>query len=152
MLNSEHGTEGGEKQVGERSFGREIARLRKKKGYSIREFAKKVLLKENGEPMSPSYLCDIEQGRRKPPALLVIQRMAKLLGGDFDKLMELAHRTPPDIKEIVQGNKDVRRMLRKARQSGFKDWKEVEKVIENRTRGLVRSRQRQTGKSENVGE
>ena len=112
-------------------FGREIARLRKKKGYSIREFAKKVL-KENGEPMSPSYLCDIEQGRRKPPALEMIGRMAELLDGSLDKLMVLAKRTPPDIKEIVQGNKMLRRVLRRARDVGFKDWKEVERLIETR--------------------
>jgi transcriptional regulator with XRE-family HTH domain len=116
------------------SFGGEIARLRKKKGFSIREFAKKVM-KEDQEPMSPSYLCDIEQGRRKPPALEVIRRMAELLDADFDHLLDLANRTPPDIKEIMRGNEEVRRMLRKAKQSGFGDWKEVEKVIENRTRG-----------------
>ena len=115
--------------MGERRFGEEIARLRKKKEWSIREFAKKVL-KEDGEPMSPSYLCDIEQGRRKPPALDVIHRMAELLEGDFDKLMDLANRTPPDIKKYIQTNQGVRRMLRKARDSGFKDWKEVEKIIE----------------------
>ena len=137
--------------MGERSFGGEIARLRKRKGESIREFAEKVL-KEDGEPMSPSYLCDIEHGRRKPPALVVIQRMAKLLDGDFDKLMELAHRTPPDIKEIVQGNEEVRRMLRKAKQSGFRDWKKVEKLIENRTGSLARSRQKRTDRTEDVGE
>jgi transcriptional regulator with XRE-family HTH domain len=119
--------------LGERRFGEEIARLRKKKEWSIREFAKKVL-KEDGESMSPSYLCDIEQGRRKPPALDVIHRMAELLEGDFDKLMDLANKTPPDIKEIVQGNKMLRRILRKARDTGFKDWREVEEFIENRTR------------------
>ena len=115
--------------MGERSFGEEIARLRRKKQYTIREFAKKVL-KEDGEPMSPSYLCDIEQGRRKPPALEVIQRMAELLEAEFDHLLDLAHRTPPDIKEIVQGNKMLRRVLRRARDTGFRDWKEVEKIIE----------------------
>jgi len=116
-----------------RSFGAEIARLRKEKGYTIREFAKKVI-KEDEEPMSASYLCDIEQGRKKPPAVVVIRRMAKELGADFDRLMDLAKRTPPDIKEILQGNQRVRRMLRKAKQAGFENWKEVEKLIENRTK------------------
>jgi transcriptional regulator with XRE-family HTH domain len=137
--------------VGERSFGEEIARLRVKKEYSIREFAKKVM-KEDGEPMSPSYLCDIEQGRRKPPALEVIRRMADLLDAEFDDLLDLAHRTPPDIKEIVQGNKDVRRMLRKAKQSGFRDWKKVEKLIESRVRSSAKSRQKRTDRTEDVGD
>lgn len=121
-----------------RRFGAEIARLRKKKQMSIREFARRVM-KEDGEPMSASYLCDIEQGRKRPPSLEVIRRMAELLDGELDHLLNLAQRTPPDIKEIVQGNEDVRRMLRKAKQSGFKDWKEVEKYIENRTKGLPKS-------------
>lgn len=134
-----------------RSFGEEIARLRKKKGYTIREFAKKVE-KEDGESMSPSYLCDIEQGRRKPPALEVIRRMARLLDGDLDHLLDFAHRTPPDIKGIVQGNEGVRRMLRKAKQSGFKDWKEVEEFIESRTKRRAETQQEPTDRSEDVGE
>lgn len=84
--------------------------------------------------MSPSYLCDIEQGRRKPPASEVIRRMAGLLDTNFDDLMGLARRTPPDIKEIVQSDKMLRRILRRAKETGFKDWKEVEELIENRTR------------------
>jgi transcriptional regulator with XRE-family HTH domain len=123
------GKEGGETKVEGIRFGEEIARLRKKKRYSIREFAKKVM-KEDGEPMSASYLCDIEQGRKKPPSLEVIRRMAELLGAKVDDLVVLARRTPPDIKEIVQGSPEVRRMLRKARELGFRDWKQVEKLIE----------------------
>lgn len=118
---------------GKRRFGEEIARLRKKKRYTIREFTTKVL-KEDGEAMSPSYLCDIEQGRRKPPASEVIKRMAGLLDTNFDDLMVLAQRTPPDIKEIVQHDKMLRRILRKAKETGFRDWKEVEELIESRTR------------------
>ena len=118
-------------------FGGEIARLRKKKGHTIREFASRVI-KEDGQPMSASYLCDIEQGRKNPPALVVIRRMAELLDGDLDHLLNLAQRTPPDIKEIVQGNEDVRRMLRKAKQSGFRDWRKVEKLIEDQAKGLAK--------------
>lgn len=114
---------------GDGTFGGEVARLRKKKGKTIREFANSVI-KEDGQPMSASYLCDIEQGRKKPPGLEVIRRMAELLDGDLDHLLRLAQRTPPDIKEIVQENEDVRRMLRKAKQIGFRDWEQLEKVIE----------------------
>ena len=135
----------------EGAFGEEIARLRKKKGWTIREFARKVI-KEDGEPMSASYLCDIEQGRRKPPAAEVIRRMAELFEADFDNLMILARRTPPDIKEIVQGNEEVRRMLRKARLSGFKDWKEAEKMIEDRTEISTKSQSDQKQKNESLGE
>jgi transcriptional regulator with XRE-family HTH domain len=116
-----------------RRFGEEIARLRKKKRQTIREFASKVILKE-GQPMSASYLCDIEQGRKNPPGLDVIRRMADLLDGDFDHLLRLAQRTPPDIKEIVQESEDVRRMLRKAKQFGFRDWKELEEYIESKSK------------------
>lgn|GEM_PF-1264887 len=116
-----------------RGFGPEIARLRKRKQMSIREFAGRVM-KEDGEPMSASYLCDIEQGRKRPPGLEVICRMADLLDGDLDHLLRLARRTPPDIKEIVQESEDVRRLLRKAKQSGFRDWKELEEYIESKSK------------------
>jgi len=137
--------------TGERRFGQEIARLRKKKEWSIREFAKMVL-KEDGQPMSPSYLCDIEQERRNPPALEVIRRMAELLDTDFDHLLDLAHRTPPDIKEIVRGNEAVRRMLRKARDSGFQNWKEVERLIETHEATEDKSNQNRTDQPEHIGE
>ena len=137
--------------TGERRFGQEIARLRKKKEWSIRGFAKKVLLKENGRSMSPSYLCDIEQGRRMPP-LEVIGRMAELLDGDLDELMILAKRTPPDIKEIVRGNEEIRRMLRKARDIGFQNWKEVEKLIETHEATEGKSNQNRTDQAEHIGE
>lgn len=126
---------------GDGRFGREIARLRKKKQQTIREFASKVI-KDDGQPMSASYLCDIEQGRKNPPALEVIRRMADLLDGDLDRLLKLAQRTPPDIKEIVQENEDVRRMLRKAKQSGFRDWRKVEKLIEDLGKGLAKPRRK----------
>jgi transcriptional regulator with XRE-family HTH domain len=132
---------------GGRRFGDEIAHLRKKKGYTIREFAKMVL-KEDGEPMSPSYLCDIEQERRKPPASEVIRRIAKLLDTNFDDLMTLAQRTPPDIKEIVQGNKMLRRILRKAKETGFNDWKEVEELIEDRTKSGGKTRSAEEKKTD----
>ncbi|MCJ7578871.1 MAG: helix-turn-helix domain-containing protein [candidate division Zixibacteria bacterium] len=133
--------------MGERSFGEKIAQLRNKKGWTIREFAKRIM-KEDGEPMSPSYLCDIEQGRRKPPALEVIRRMAELLDADFDDLMVSAHRTPPDIKQLVQENKMLRRVLKRAKDTGFKDWKEVEKLIENWTGRLAQSQQRGTDRTD----
>jgi transcriptional regulator with XRE-family HTH domain len=121
------------------SFGGEIARLRKKRQQTIRELASKVILKE-GRPMSASYLCDIEQGRKNPPGLDVIRRMAELLDGDLDRLLRLAQRTPPDIQEIVQENENVRRMLRKAKQLGFRDWKRVEHYIESHSKGPPKAR------------
>jgi transcriptional regulator with XRE-family HTH domain len=124
-----------------RRFGAEIARLRKEKQMSIREFARKIV-KEDGAPMSASYLCDIEKGRKKPPSLEVIRRMAALLDGDLDRLLNLAQRTPPDIKEIVQENENVRRMLRKAKQLGFRDWTEVEEYIENLSKGPPKPRRK----------
>jgi transcriptional regulator with XRE-family HTH domain len=124
-----------------RNFGGEIARLRVDRGYTIREFAKKVI-KEDQKPMSASYLCDIEQGRKNPPSVVVIRRMAEELEADFDRLMDLAERTPPDIKEMLQGNEEARKMLRKAKQAGFRDWKEVEKLIESRTRGSRKDRKK----------
>jgi len=62
--------------------------------------------------------------------LEVIRRMAEVLGVNFDDLAILARRTPPDIKDYVQESPEVRRMLRKAKKAGFRDWDQVEKLIE----------------------
>lgn len=132
--------------MGERKFGAEIARLRKREGYTIREFARKVL-KEDGEPMSPSYLCDIEQGRKKP-ASEVIRRMAEILKADFDDLMNLAQRTPPDIKEYLQETPQLGRLLRKARETGFKDWGKMEELIEDHEKTHAKKRSKKTDRSQ----
>jgi transcriptional regulator with XRE-family HTH domain len=77
------------------SFGEVIAAERKREKWSLRELAEKVI-NEDGAPVSPQYLNDIEHGRRIP-ADFVIEQLAKALHVPKDVLFHLAGRLAPDI-------------------------------------------------------
>ena len=109
-------------------FGKVLKNLRKGKKYSIREFAK-LIRKKDGGTLSPSYLCDIEQERRNPPENYIIEQMAGLLDVEKDYLLGFAETTTPDIPRILRETPELGKLLRKAKQLGFDDWKSIEKLI-----------------------
>ena len=89
---------------------------------------KKVCLevkREDGQPISVSYLNDIEQGRRNPPEGYIVVQLAKVLGLDEDKLLGMAGKPAPDLEDeirnpkmaalfrIVRDNPDVQKYLEK---------------------------------------
>lgn len=53
-------------------FGTRLGELRKQKGYTLRQFAKKL-------GNAPSYISDIENGNRKPPENEMLKTMIELL-------------------------------------------------------------------------
>jgi transcriptional regulator with XRE-family HTH domain len=61
------------------SFGGAIASARKAKELSQKELAAKVV-KEDGQPITPQYLNDIEHDRRSPSSDHMIKQFAKILG------------------------------------------------------------------------
>jgi transcriptional regulator with XRE-family HTH domain len=77
------------------SFGDIVSAARKRRAWSLRQLAEKVL-NEEGDPVTPQYLNDIEHGRRIP-ADHVIKQLAKALGVSADRLFHQARRLPPDI-------------------------------------------------------
>ncbi len=87
------------------STGSEIAEARKKAGLSQKQLAA-MTLKEDGEPISPQFLNDIERDRRRPGSFIlgVIARHLKL---DPDRLHWLAGQVPPDV---VEGKADAKRL------------------------------------------
>lgn len=112
-------------------FGKILKKLRKDKKYSIREFAK-LIVKKDGKPVSPSYLCDIEQERRNPPDIFIIEQMASRLGVESDYLLGLAKKTTPEIPELIKEKPELGRLLRKAKDVGFDDWNAFEKLIDRK--------------------
>ena len=70
---------------GSLTFGQVIASVRKDLGISQRELALKVL-KEDGLPISPQYLNDIERDRRNPPGDSLLDQLAGELNLDKDYL------------------------------------------------------------------
>jgi transcriptional regulator with XRE-family HTH domain len=78
------------------TVGEVIARTRKDSGISQKELARRIK-KEDGSPISPQYLNDIERDRRNPPSPYLLDRFAEELGLPHDYLHFLARQLPEDI-------------------------------------------------------
>ena len=87
-------------------FGSIIASARKELGVSQRELALKVL-KDDGTPISPQYLNDIERDRRNPPGDHLLDQLARELDIDKDYLYFLAGKFPSDVRSGSKNPKQV---------------------------------------------
>lgn len=81
-----------------KTFGQIIAEARKALGLSQKDLAAKVR-KEDGEPISPQYLNDIEHDRRNPPSEFIIEQLAKHLKLRPEPLIAAAGMWPEDLRE-----------------------------------------------------
>jgi transcriptional regulator with XRE-family HTH domain len=80
------------------AFGQAIATARKEKGLSQKDLAARIL-KEDGSPISPQYLNDLEHDRRNPPSDFLLARFAEHLGLSSEYLVFLAGRIPADLRD-----------------------------------------------------
>jgi transcriptional regulator with XRE-family HTH domain len=88
------------------TFGQLIADARKKANLSQKELAA-LLKKEDGQPISPQYLNDIEHDRRNPPSEHLIQQLAEKLDIEPDLLYFYARQLPADIPTSVEQGKVI---------------------------------------------
>lgn len=88
--------------VERKTFGKMISLERKERKWSLSELAQRVS-KEDGKPISPQYLNDIEHDRRLPSEQIISQ-LAKALGINADLLRLLAGQALPEIKGIAENN------------------------------------------------
>ena len=79
------------------TFGQVIANTRKDLGISQRELVTKIV-KEDGAPISPQYLNDIERDRRNPPGDHLLEQFARQLDLDKDCLYFLAGKLPSEFR------------------------------------------------------
>jgi transcriptional regulator with XRE-family HTH domain len=79
------------------TFGRVIASKRKEMKLSQKELAERIL-KEDGEPITPQYLNDIEHDRRSPSSDQLVNQFADKLHLKSDYLYFLAGRMPADLR------------------------------------------------------
>lgn len=98
------------------TFGQVIATARKDLGISQRELAQKVL-KEDGRPISPQYLNDIERDRRNPPGDHLLEQFARELTLDKDYLYFVAGKFPSDVRSGTSSPKQVEEALRAFRRT-----------------------------------
>ena len=81
-----------------KTFGTVVSEARRALGLSQKELASGIL-KEDGEPISPQYLNDIERDRRNAPSQHLILEFARVLKLKTDYLFALAQAWPKDILE-----------------------------------------------------
>lgn len=100
------------------TFGQIISEARKKANLSQKELAARIK-KEDGQPISPQYLNDIERDRRNPPSDLLIEQFAAILNIEKDVLYFYAGELPADVKgtqadseHVVAAYKAFRKALR----------------------------------------
>src|SRR2546430_8976299 len=100
------------------SFGRIISEARKKSELSQKQLAERIK-KEDGEPISPQYLNDIERDRRNPPSEYLIAQFAKELKFSKTYLVAAAGTLPEDLKQIVADSdpRDVERAFQAFRRT-----------------------------------
>jgi transcriptional regulator with XRE-family HTH domain len=79
------------------SFGQALSAARRAAGLSQRELAARIL-KEDGEPISPQYLNDLERDRRNPPAQHFLKQFATVLDVPEEYLDFVAGHLPEDLR------------------------------------------------------
>lgn len=92
------------------TFGRAIAQARKEKEISQKELAS-LIEREDGDPISPQYLNDIEHNRRSPSSDHLVKQFSKILKIDLDYLYYLVDRFPEDIRRSGLTEKEVSSLL-----------------------------------------
>ena len=85
------------------TFGQAVAEARKKKLLSQKQLAS-LVLKEDGVPISPQYLNDIERDRRNPPGDFLLSQFAKVLEVPEEYFYYLAHQIPPKYRQDAPDN------------------------------------------------
>ncbi len=85
------------------TFGQAVAAARKAKQLSQKQLAS-MIIKEDGQPISPQYLNDIERDRRNPPGDILISQFARVLEVPEEYYYFLAHEIPPKYREEAPDN------------------------------------------------
>jgi transcriptional regulator with XRE-family HTH domain len=79
------------------TFGAFVSQKRKELGISQKDLAGLIMREEDGQPISPQYLNDIEKDRRQPTSDHMMDQFAKVLQSSKDYLFYLAGVLPADI-------------------------------------------------------
>jgi len=93
------------------TFGRLIADARKRANLSLKELSA-MIKKEDGEPISPQYLNDIEHDRRNPPADFLLQQFAAVLDIPIEVLYYHTGELPTDLRGISADNERIKEAYR----------------------------------------
>jgi transcriptional regulator with XRE-family HTH domain len=98
------------------AFGEVIAEARKKLDLTQKELATRIR-KEDGEPISPQYLNDLERNRRNPPSELLIREFARELRLPEEYLLYVAGTFPEDARDSAATPEQVEAAFRAFRRT-----------------------------------
>jgi transcriptional regulator with XRE-family HTH domain len=119
------------------SLGDVIHRARRARKLTLRQLAEQVT-KDDGTPVSPQYLNDIELHHRVPTPH-VLRELARVLTLDYDTLLASAGAADVVVQEYLkaypQHAEGIIKLFRVAQQSGFQDWHDLRQRIEHRHKG-----------------
>jgi transcriptional regulator with XRE-family HTH domain len=105
---------------------------RRARRLTLRRLAERVC-KEDGQPVSPQYLNDIELNRRIPSTHLLYE-LARELELEADTLLRLAGLGETVMREYLDAHpaqaEEVIQLFRTAQQHGFQDWARLRKIME----------------------
>ncbi|MCP4481342.1 MAG: helix-turn-helix transcriptional regulator [bacterium] len=119
--------------INKETFGIFLKQLRIKKEFSLREFARII-------GIAPSYVSDIEQGKRNAPKKEHLEKMIEALNlknkEDIEKFYDLAKKGKPveiaeDVKEIITENESIPVLCRRLKQRNI-DVDDLIKELETR--------------------
>lgn len=91
------------------SFGKVVSHARKARQMNQKQLAE-AIKREDGEPISPQYLNDIEHDRRIP-STDVIKQIAEILAVDADYLHFLARKWPDDLAAGAVTPQQVQKLM-----------------------------------------
>ena len=92
------------------TFGQLITQARRKRQLSQKQLASSIE-KENGKPITPQYLNDIERDRRTPSDY-VLDQLARVLELDSDYLFFLTGEYPTDLRQTVVDQNSFKQAMR----------------------------------------
>jgi transcriptional regulator with XRE-family HTH domain len=115
-------------------LGEEINHARRARRLTLRQLADQVT-KDDGTPISPQYLNDIELHHRVPTPH-VLRELARVLELDYDALLAAAGAADLVVREYLelhpQQAKAIIQLFRTAQQRGFDDWERLREIVEKR--------------------
>ena len=117
------------------TFGSHIRELRIKQNIGQRELAKKV-------GVAPSYLNDMEKGKRAAPKTEIVKKLSKILKADLNLLYDLAGNSKQtiatDIEEFVKNNQNVVSLIRAIKENKISN-DELDKIENNISKSEIKS-------------
>lgn len=101
--------------MNKKTLGYIVSNARKKKQLNQKQLAEKII-REDGDPISPQYLNDIEHDKRSPSSNHMIKQFSKVLGikadylhylnGRFPETERKRHLTPQQFEKAIEAFRD----------------------------------------------